>query len=89
MVSHVKGLLVQYGEAGRRYSEHIQESVALMGETREALIANGEKVAQACQRLQVKATGRVVGIAQVTEFGASTASEGAGHISSMEIPDFL
>lgn len=88
-VSHAHDLLEQYQQATQRYSGAIQETMALKGETRQALIQNGEQIHSAGLRVQEKAGERVDGIRQVTEHGANTASEGAGHINSVEIPDFL
>ncbi|MCV7286021.1 hypothetical protein H7J87_11835 [Mycolicibacterium wolinskyi] len=88
-VAHHHDLLEQYKQGTQRYSGHIQETMALKGETRQALQQNGEQIADAGQRVQDKAGERVDGIRQVTEVGANTASEGAGHISSVEIPEFI
>lgn len=88
-VAHAHDLLEQYQQSTQRYSGAIQETMALKGETRQALIANGEQIHTAGLRVQAKAGERVDGIRQVTEHGANTASEGAGHISSVEIPEFL
>lgn len=88
-VAHAHDLLDQYAQAAQRYSGHIQETMALKGETRLALMNNGEQIANAGQRVQAKAGERIDGIRQVTEHGANTASEGAGHINSVDIPEFL
>jgi len=88
-VSHAHDLLDQYAQAAGRYSGAIQETMALKGETRIALTQNGEQIHSAGLRVQEKAGERVDGIRQVTEHGANTASEGAGHINSVEIPDFF
>ncbi|RIT36873.1 hypothetical protein D2E76_16625 [Mycobacteroides abscessus] len=88
-VQHFHDLLEQFKQAGERYSGHCQETMALKGETRQSLIANGEQIHNAAIRVQDKAGERVDGIRQVTEHGANTAAEGAGHINSVEIPEFL
>lgn len=88
-VAQAHDLLEQYKQACQTYSGLIQETTALKGETRMALMNNGEQIEAAGQRVQDKAGERVDGIRQVTEHGANTASEGAGHIGSVEIPEFL
>lgn len=89
LLDHVEDLLERLTESGRRYRQHIQESTALSGEIREALVANGDAIADACERMHVWAFKRIAGIRQVTELGADAAAEGAGHITSVEIPEFF
>ncbi|SHQ50186.1 hypothetical protein [Mycobacteroides abscessus] len=88
-VAHLNDLLDQFKQSGERYSGHCQETMALKGETRESLINNGDQIHNATANVQQKAGERVDGVRQVTEHGANTASEGAGHINSVEIPQFL
>lgn len=87
MIHRVDVLLGLLAEAGRRYSEHIQETTALQGDTHRALIANGDKIANACEQVRSKACSQLDGIRQVAELGVFVAIGAVENISSIEIPD--
>lgn len=89
LLAEVDRILELYAEAGRRYCACLEESAAIRGATREALVANGHKIAAACQRARDKVSVGVVEMREVAERGAHAAAESAKHIESVEIPDFV